>query len=301
MLEEAGHKGSRERLHRSVSLLLVFVLSLLLKLALCSVQEGMVFVSMTPDDLLKRTAQYQIHYSSSPAGNSSGSAAATSRNYSRSFADRALYHSGARLTQLSHPDPARFAQRSSDQGIRHFTQSADHYTASTVIGRDYYASRRSPHHASLSSRVPGEIDELVDIEAEIDTLINNHTPANPELPSAPLFTITTNCDDISGDEEEESSAATLADRYHRNHLSGSYSSGDEDFSMSRLISRHSRVGGGNRRSRKRTIPSRIEPSMSASVPQNGDRAEVSEVMVPHARFFIEPDRSMVSMKFDPPV
>lgn len=225
---------------------------------------------MTSEDLLKRTSQYQIHYSSPPARNLHGSAATTGHNHPTSLPNRTFYYPRARHTQPSTVDSPRFAQRSSDQNLRHSAHASDHNPASTITGRDYYASLRSFHRAVLSSSPRDESDELLDVETGINTFTNNRVQTNPGSFSAPTFTITTDCDDRSGDEEEESSAATLADRHQRNHLSGSYSSADEDFSMSRLIGRHSRAGGRERHSRKRTTPSRIEPSTSPAVPKDGD-------------------------------
>ena len=54
-----------------------------------------------------------------------------------------------------------------------------------------------------------------------------------------------------------------------------------------------------RRGSRRTEPSRIEIVGPADV--SGDSGASMEVLPPHARFFIEKTRSVVSVKFDPAV
>jgi hypothetical protein len=51
---------------------------------------------------------------------------------------------------------------------------------------------------------------------------------------------------------------------------------------------------GHRRSRRRAKPSKVEVGISNS-------AERMQILPPHARFFIQRDSSVVSVKFDPPV
>ena len=243
----------------------------------------MVFVSMTSDDLLTRTAQYQIRYSSSPSRNASGSAATAGREDPRSFSSRAS------LYPRAHP------------------HSSEYYSG-TLTRREYYASWSPPHGLTDLAAIPGDPDvEELDIDAEIDSYINEHPSAASHLPSPPPFTVITDCDDKSGDEEEESSAAILADRSRRDHLAVTYSSDDEDGGLSRLVSRHHRIMGppvsGMRRNRRRATPSRIEPltHLNGSHSQDGDTPATSGLMAPHARFFIQRERSMVSIRFDPPV
>ena len=129
---------------------------------------------------------------------------------------------------------------------------------------------------------------------------------NPSLP--PLFNVTIDCDDQSGDEEEVSSAAILADRYRRDHLPLIYSSSDDegDGGLGRWVGR--RPGGPdlstarNRRCRRRVTPSKVELNVLADAKEGEPSAGGKlEVLAPHARFFIEREKSMVSIKFDPPV
>ena len=238
------------------------------------------FISMTPDDLLTRTAQYQIHYSSSS---------------SRNVADSA---------STSHEDPPSFPSRASIYPRAHAAHSSDNDPGPTAAGREYYDS-----WSTLYGTGNPPTNDFVDLESEAETnsFIQNHPSATSHLPSPPPFTVITDCDDKSGDEEEESSAAILADRYRRDHMAASYSSDDEDGGPSRLVNRHHRrmgpPGSRLRRSQRLATPSRIEPSIHSDAyhMRNGGSALASGTLAPHARFFIERERSMVSMRFDPPV
>lgn len=131
---------------------------------------------------------------------------------------------------------------------------------------------------------------------------------NITTPDLPSFTITADYSDNSGG-EEESSAATLADRYHRDSLPIRYASSEEDTedgSLNRLIAIRARHFGSpqsQRRSRRRANPSRIEIAASPTDEnQNNPDAKpsgITEVLAPHARFFIDQHESMISIKFDP--
>ncbi|KAI9881329.1 MAG: hypothetical protein M1830_003336 [Pleopsidium flavum] len=254
------------------------------------VQEGMVFVSMTSNDLLARTAQYQIHYTSSPSRTASGPSATHGRDDPRPFTGRLSLHSRD-----------------------HHPPSAANYPPPPIPRREYHASWSSPQDTAniLTNPIHLNGPAETNIDADLDSFLNSdHNSPTANLPSPLPFTVVTDCDDKSGDEEEESSAAILADRYRRDRIAATYSSDDddEDGGLSRLVNRHHRImgppTGGIRRSRRRATPSRIEPSMTQSADSHLNNENLplpSEVMVPHARFFIERERSMVSMKFDPPV
>lgn len=244
----------------------------------------MVFISMTSDDLLARTAQYQIHYSPSPSRIASSSSAITGRD-----------------------DPRPMSSRASLYPRAHPPHSSDFYSG-TQARREYYASWSPPHGLANRSAIAGDPDDLEepDVDGEVDSYINDHPPATTHLPTPPPFTVITDCDDRSGDEEEETSAEILTDRYRRDHLAVSYSSDDEDGGLSRSVNIHHRImgppGSSIRRNRRRVTPSRIELSTQPNAStQDGDSPATSEILAPHARFFIRKEKSMVSMKFDPPV
>jgi hypothetical protein len=83
---------------------------------------------------------------------------------------------------------------------------------------------------------------------------------------------------------------------------------NDDTSMStfhrRRLELQRRIGTMRRQysdptSRNRQPPSLVDPLPPATSGSNGTAAG-AEVMKPHARFFIEREKSMVSIKFDPP-
>ena len=134
------------------------------------------------------------------------------------------------------------------------------------------------------------------------------SPQTPLLPNEG-FNVTTHCDQPSEDEEEESSPQTLADRFEREqlqreHILPSFSpTSDEDAedALGRSV-RARRMAipphqfPNRRRGRRRDSPSRVEVSL------NGDeRLAGRDLLAPHARFFIDRERSNVTISFDPPV
>ena len=141
---------------------------------------------------------------------------------------------------------------------------------------------------------------------------SHQTELNPPAPARsvnhPLisqgFHITTHCNDPSSDEEEESSAQILADRYQRERMPVSFSpTSDEDVEdaterawQARRLEFPSHHLLNRRRGRRREEPSRIEV-MARETGQ--DRKEGP--LAPHARFFIEREKSVVSVSFEPPV
>ncbi|OJD14891.1 hypothetical protein AJ78_04807 [Emergomyces pasteurianus Ep9510] len=243
------------------------------------IQEGMIFVSMTSDELLARTAQYQIVYSPS----------------------------GLRPRRRRHPR-GHFSQR-------------------------YLASTRSPLQ-SLERAARARPVSWSDSENEL-------TPPPPSFDTRPPvyrsssfdFRITTHFDDKSDDENndedpEETSSSTDIDRMRMEqmeseiHCSDFDTDSDEtsDWTGGSLIREQRQIRRRMRqainavdatatvtgRGRRRLVPSLIEPSSSLrnrdAVADEGEpTASDPEVMKPHARFFIEKEKSMVSIKFDPPV
>ena len=123
------------------------------------------------------------------------------------------------------------------------------------------------------------------------------------------FNVTTHCDQPSEDEEEESSPQTLADRYEREHLQREHvlpsfsPTSDEDVedALERAVSAR-RMGilphqlSGRRRGRRRDSPSRLEVALGGDGKVGG-----RDILAPHARFFIDREKSTVTVSFDPPV
>ncbi|KAJ5963255.1 uncharacterized protein N7479_003131 [Penicillium vulpinum] len=207
------------------------------------IQEGMVFVAMTSDELLARTAQYQIQYSNG--------------RYRRRGRRSGMQPSQEYLT-----------------GFRPPLQNLER----TVL--------MSPHSAAVP-----------------------HTAEDPQA----QFRITTEYDENnedSGDDEDWHSA--LLERTQTEQTEDPLSdtdespSDEEDPSSRRnrrppppppppveyeRLNAFSRIG----EQRPRHGPSLIHPNPPVEPAQ-----PVAEVLKPHARFFIEREKSMVTIKFDPP-
>lgn len=233
------------------------------------IQEGMVFVSMSASDLLTRTAQYQMQ-DLSPLQESEG--------LEPLFSDDA--------------NESRPLSRRRDSSAQRTVPPA----ISNSAPRSYRPD------STRNTRISSQPFPLVDLGD--DSTPPHQTSFFPE-PSD--FTVTTTCNDPSSDEEEPSSAATLADRLRRDRLPPPYElSSDEDTEdgLERAMRRARAMGVPSshtyyRRSSRRAEPSKIEIVGAADI--SGEGRENKEVLAPHARFFIERTRSVVSVKFDPPV
>lgn len=172
-------------------------------------------------------------------------------------------------------------------------------TAASILGHDPFPFANPSSLLWAQSRVA--------LDNTTANARNSLPPTRPTSPPSPsLFTVTTDCDIPSTDEEEESSAATLADRYRRDRMPPPYSSSSdtEDGGLSRWVISRARAMGlpsaqSQRRSRRRAAPSRIEIVNDAA--SYGNDSKTKGVLMPHARFFIEREKSMISIKFDPPM
>ena len=214
-------------------------------------------MSMDSSGLLARTSRYQIR-ESSPLRPDNETETPISDETSEY---RPLSRRRDSDTQRTIPPPVSDIM---PRTLRHSTISMATSTAFTVANLEIDPSTSQP--CSLPSEIPG-------------------------------FTVTTTCTDPSSDEEEPSSAATLADRVRRDRLPPPHEiSSDEDTEdgLERAMRRARAMGITSnhdyRINKRKTEPSRIEVKLG-----EGD------VLAPHARFFIERERSVVSLKFDPPV
>ncbi|KAE8382084.1 hypothetical protein BDV26DRAFT_254307 [Aspergillus bertholletiae] len=232
------------------------------------IQEGMVFVSMTSDELLASTAQYQIQYISS-----------------------------------------RRSRRSRRTGLQPSQEylNASRHPLQSLTGRDSYS------------------------ESETDT--SDPTGLNPGIITDPMsgFRVITDYDERSdngdhGDPGYGNDLPSLADveRLQMDQMEDDFlcsdsddSDSDEDTSelgtynrrrrelLRRVTSMRRRyVMERNGQPRRRPVPSIIQPTPqpAPSGPHAGSDVPNPnpELLKPHARFFIERTKSMVSITFDPP-
>ena len=223
-----------------------------------SIQEGMVFISMSPSDLLPRTAQYQMRDPSPPQESED----LESLYFDDINEHRPLSRRRDSSAQRAVPPPI------SDSAARSYQ-----YNSTRSTGSSFY---------------PFPLHEPRDTSSGMSTL--------PELSD---FTVTTSCNDPSSDEEEPSSAATLADRLRRESVPSPYElSSDEDTEagLERAMRRARVMGVPSshtyyRRSSHRAEPSKIE--IVSAIDIGGDSKAIQKVLAPHARFFIERTRRYV--------
>ena len=227
-----------------------------------SIQEGMVFVSMSSSDLLARTAQYQMR-DSSP------------------------------LRESEDLEPLYFDDVNESRPLsRRRDSSAQRIVPPPISDSAAHSYRPDNTRSTGSSTHPLP---LIEVRDDLTPLSQPST-----LPEPSEFTVTTSGNDPSSDEEEPSSPATLADRLRRDSLPSPFElSSDEDTEagLERVV-RRTRVMGipsshsYYRRCSRRTDPSRIEIVGAADV--SGDGTENKEVLTPHACFFIERTRRCVT-------
>ena len=221
----------------------------------------MVFVSMSASELLPRTAQYQMR-DSSPLQEHEDLEPLFSDDANES---RPLSRRRDSSAQRTVPPPI-----------------------SNAVARSYQRS------ITRNTRISGRPFPLVDLRDDFTPPRQTFTPQEPSD-----FTVTVSCNDPSSDEEEPSSAATIADRLRRDRLPPPYEfSSDEDTEDG--LERHMRRARATgvpvshtyyRRSSRRAEPSKIEIVSAADV--SGEVRENKEVLLPHATFFIERTRRYV--------
>jgi hypothetical protein len=235
----------------------------------------MVFVSMSSDELLERTAQYQIHYppQTQRCHNSRRHYANPSREYMNAYRAR---NRGAATATVSTGDlDAQGEQRG---------QSGD--------PNEPTRSRRpilNPTYAEPQFRVTTEHD------INSDDATNNEQD-NDELPSATEIELLDLGEDgelfCPEDEEDSDDGDTV------------------ELNRGRLDTRRQTQAGEQRShytlgSNRLNSPSLIEPVWPTAAANSNFGGDMSngqpDIMKPHARFFIEREKSMVSIKFDPPV
>jgi hypothetical protein len=210
-----------------------------------------VFVSMTSDDLLTRTAQYQIQYSP-PRQRRSAS-------------------------QRSNELPPIVSIRHHDDGTM--------TTAQARARRLYDIGLQDEDCDYRTAQIPADFTE-----------------------NAPPFQVTTECSDSEGDEENptQSSRHRTLHRVMGLRFEDSDSSDEENPGQSSPWHEDYLLGMGRPpHLRRRETASNITLAEAAEASQlatqEAVRAVGGELMAPHARFFIERDKSKCTVKFDPPV
>lgn len=243
------------------------------------IQEGMIFVSMTSDELLARTAQYHIQYSS-----------ARRRRRNR--------QSGMQPSQ---------------EYLNAFRSPLQSLERTVLIGPDSSAPdfdlSRSGSDPQTEFRVTTEYDESEDksfVEPEDDDV----TPSIAERRLQRDDSMERDLRRLQPDSLERNLAFSTTEESESDDDDHTFTRGHE-FHRRHERELHRRVGSLRRQfsaeerelQRRRQAPSFIDPIPPPPAPSGDTHRSSSsstEVLKPHARFFIEREKSMVSIKFDPP-
>ena len=309
------------------------------------IQEGMIFVSMDSIELLPRTCAYRVCEEPSPQ---------PPQRHDPALLDElpVLDLDTGELLSDDHRPPSRRADGSIRRTVppsisnSHLDTSNRRAiyppaptsqaprTAPTASG-----TRRSEHTlvppANLYRSVrilPGPVPSIQSSDEDEANVRPYNFGTGPPPPPIDNFTVTTDCSEPTSDEEEPSSAATLADLLRRDRAAlyaedSDNESTTEDPEIARILSNgRARPSGvrlprsGNRLDLRRELPSRIEVTHDWDVghgSQHGPlddlglnhyekcmietNAQMKGVLAPHARFFIEKEASCVTVNFEPAV
>ncbi|KAI9924405.1 hypothetical protein AWENTII_003851 [Aspergillus wentii] len=229
------------------------------------IQEGMVFVSMSSDELLARTAQYQIQYSN---------ARRRRRNRRNGMQPSEEYLNGFRY-------PLQSLER-------------------TVLGGSDSHSDSDNDFITLAGPMPDfrltiDYDENSDHGNFYEQENEEDAPSIAEIEGLQIEQME---DDILCSESDESESD-----YDPNEMS-IFNRRRRDLLRYMRTSRRQYAMEQRELQRRRQVPNSIEPVASPASPAAPQYSVINsrghEVLRPHARFFIERAKSMVSIKFDPP-
>jgi hypothetical protein len=258
-------------------------------LTLFSVQEGLIFVSNTPDNLLSGTAAYQLEYTPrSPALSPTPSAPDDQMLTLREAVDDQQLWMQSRQAAIE--------ERIERLRLRRGRLQTE------MAGRDHQREERRNGYDEdeTAEYCPYQVDE------------GDATAVGVSAPTPPPFTITTESTDNSEEDEEQPSAAVMADRIRResrwrpesdedeegdgmfyrlpplrrNHAPDSESFGERRWRSQRAIN-------PIRRAAPLRAPSRIEPKETET--------ESDDLIAPHARFFIARHKNKITIMFNPTV
>lgn len=231
---------------------------------------------MSSDELLERTAQYQIHYPPQRQ---------RCRRSRRQYTQPSQEYMNAYRSPLQTLDRSAFGDSESHPDL-----DAEFFRAVTTgvsESRSYRTSRNGPN-LEPQFRVITNHDENSDNGRDENQENDDEFPSATEIERMDMEQ-----DDeelFCPEEEDQGSEDDEMTAFNRGRLD-----------MRRQI-RAYRSQNSLDRNRLDT-PSRIEPmgpSSGGNSTRPGPDAAQPEVMKPHARFFIEREKSMVSIKFDPP-
>ncbi|EMD67684.1 hypothetical protein COCSADRAFT_83193 [Bipolaris sorokiniana ND90Pr] len=267
------------------------------------VQEGLVFVSMSADDLLSGTSAYSLHYDNRSPLISPTPSLPNEDNEQISLREA-----------LEDPSVWQYSRQGTqevmEERIENLRLRSERLNAESA---NLISSLRSDSDRRRVLRQMVEHEDEAEAENCDHVADDSYSPAaGISAPTPPPFTVTTAAseDDESDSNEELPSAAIMADRLRRESRWHPESDDEDDETAPRMPSlrrapalEYSQYGGEWRERRERyiepirasriTAPSRIEPS---------ERTPAAEPPIaPHARFFIAKNKNKITIKFHPAI
>ncbi|KAH6622193.1 hypothetical protein C7974DRAFT_217672 [Boeremia exigua] len=267
------------------------------------VQEGLVFVAMSADELLSGTSTYRLqHRTHSP----SASPSPERRRYVRN-AERISLREGFNNSDIGQYSHRRLQDdvEARIERLRLRTQRLNQESHA----RAYPANQRS-------SEPPGS-DEEVDFDCDYTT------SAGVSAPTPPPFNVTTTSEEEESSNDDYPNVETMADRIQRE---GRWRPGseedDEDVAPRRGTGAHFRqlletaqfTDDYEMRARRISLGPRYRNILDNTEPIRASRlsrpslidagvedVEKGSVLAPHARFFIKKNRSKITIKFEPAI
>ena len=252
----------------------------------------MIFVSMSSEDLITGTSGYKIEYSSQSPRHSSNSSPISREEEQLSLAE-----------SLTDPDVWAASRLGREEALQEEIERMDMQNRALRFARMIQARRRVHDMYMLGEPgrgAPSSTNANANVSENCDWPLTESNPAavGVSAPTPPPFIVTTESDGESSGEDEQPSAAIMADRLRRD---GRWrpESDDEEEDLIRMNAfwdarNEPRFGGaGYLRAARRSSPSRIEPKDSSP--------ETEGLITPNARFFIAKHKNKITVKFDPPV
>ncbi|KAI4263993.1 MAG: hypothetical protein L6R42_000876 [Xanthoria sp. 1 TBL-2021] len=254
-------------------------------------QEGMVFVTMENEGLIRKASRYVLREAASPSTPSSP------RSPDLLIDRYPALDSTPQSSQENGRPPSR--RRTNDGSNRVIPPPISSFGGSRsprgVSNRSWRIDER------LQSTDPANAERL----RSTDFVHVLSTTGSEPLDSH--FNVSIDCENQSDDDEESSSEATLADRLYRDRIPSSQDDSDEADDpdlvqyLYRSGERRRSVPSSSRRHGRRATPRRIELRPPSAAEEGDQEKQNADVLLPHAVIFIEKVKSMVSIKFDPPV
>ncbi|KZM19437.1 uncharacterized protein EKO05_0003013 [Ascochyta rabiei] len=277
------------------------------------VQEGLVFVAMSPEQLLSGTSAYRLEHRSH-----SSSASPSPRR-------GAPTHNEEQISLREAIDDADVWQHSRRRMQDDVELRIERLRLRTRQLNQESRARAEPNHQRT-------LEPSVASDEEIDFDCDYTTSAGVSAPTPPPFNVTTTSEEEEEEEEEEGeelsnddypNVETMADRIQREGRWRPSSDDEDEDVVSRrgtgarfrqLLETAQFADDHEMRSRRIAIGPRYRDLLDNTEPIRASRltrpsrieagnedAETGNVLAPHARFFIKKNRNKITIKFEPAI